>query len=424
MRQPTLPKVLIIAENASSKFGGEAFLPLKYFQILKCRGYDATLITHARNQPDLDVFLGPYKDDIHYVADTIWHRIAWRFSATFPAKIRDTLSEALLKMAGAPAQSRLIRGLIRDGKVNLIHQPTPVSPKSPSAMHRFGLPLIIGPMNGGMTYPPGYADFEDPVTRRFVSVARGLASLANRLIPGKRRAYALIVANARTKAALPLHNHPNVIEMVENGVDLATWQAPSLPLPGKNAAAPFRLVFMGRLVAWKAVDVTFDALRQARDAGVDVRLDILGDGTMRGSLEAQSNQLGIAEAVTFHGFLPQSDCAAHLARSDALILNSVHECGGAVVLEAMSLGLPVIAADWGGPADYLDGTCGILVSPTPRTDFAERLCTAILQLAQDPALRQRLGQAGAAKVRQAYDWEKKVDQMVEVYQMALDGDQR
>lgn len=347
------PKVLIVAENASSRFGGEALLPLKYFQLLKRRGYAAKLITHARNQGDLDVFLSEYRSDIQYIPDTIWHRAAWRVGSVFPSRIRDVLTEITMKMAGFSTQSRLIRALIRKGEINIIHQPTPVSPRSPSAMHRFGLPLLIGPMNGGMRYPEGYKVYEDPLTRNFVRISRRLSVMVNRLIPGKRRAHTLLVANRRTRDALPL-SHPNVVELVENGVDLSTWQAPVQRQTRTDKAALFRLIFMGRLVDWKAVDVTLRTLHKARSTGADIRLDILGDGGERRALEALCTELGLQASVTFHGFLPQPDCAEYLAKADALILNSLHECGGAVVLEAMSMGVPVIAADWGGPADYLD----------------------------------------------------------------------
>jgi glycosyltransferase involved in cell wall biosynthesis len=82
----------------------------------------------------------------------------------------------------------------------------------------------------------------------------------------------------------------------------------------------------------------------------------------------------------------------------------------------MALGLPVIAADWGGPADYLDERCGILVSPTPRDTFAARLADAMCRLAQSPQLRKRLGAAGASKVAEQYNWGDKVDRMVALYE--------
>jgi glycosyltransferase involved in cell wall biosynthesis len=411
------PRVLIVAPNASSRFGGEAFLPLKYFQILARRGHPVRLIAHARNRADLEACLGDAIGRVDFVEDSAWHRLIWRIGRPFPGRLRDAIFGSLLNAVNEGFQARLIRQRIAEGEVEVIHQPIPVSPRAPSGLHGFGVPVVIGPMNGGMTFPPGYEDLESGATRRFVAIARALAWALNRLRPGKRHAAALLVANARSRAALPFPDHPRIVTLVENGVDFSTWKP--LPRPTHAAGAPFRLVFMGRLVAWKAVDITLQALALARAQGVRAELDILGDGPERDRLERRAARADLAGAVRFHGFLPQALCAERLAAADALILNSVWECGGAVVLEAMAMGLPVIGPDWGGPADYLDESCGILVAPVPRESFAERLAKAITRLAADPGLCTAMGAAGAAKARAEYDWERKVDRMLEIYAEVL-----
>lgn len=409
------PRVLIVAPNASSRMGGEAFLPLKYFQILRRRGLPARLIAHERNRADLTETLGPWVADVAFVPDTAWHRGLWQVGRRLPHVLREAVFGTALGLVNEIFQRRLIRALVAEGKVDLIHQPIPVSPRAPSALHGFGVPVVIGPMNGGMDYPPGYEDMESPMRRRMMALARAGAWVANLIVPGKRRAAALLVANPRSRAALPCR-HPRVIDLVENGVDLTTWSAsgtaPGTALAPRDPGTPFRLVFMGRLVDWKAVDVTLQALALAPG---HVTLDILGDGPERARLEALADRLGLAGRVTFHGFRPQADCVAVLRACDALILNSVWECGGAVVLEAMSLGLAVIASDWGGPADYLDADCGVLVAPSPRDSFAPRLAEAIARLAADPGLVRSMGAAGQARIAAAYDWERKVDRMLEIY---------
>jgi glycosyltransferase involved in cell wall biosynthesis len=410
------PKVLIVAPNASSRFGGESFLPLKYFEILRRRGLPAKLIAHARNRSDLTETLGPFVQDVLFVEDTLWHRAIWQAGRHFPNRIRELIFGAVLGLVNSHYQVKLIRHLIAQGQVDVIHEPIPVSPRTPSSLHGFGVPVVIGPMNGGMTYPPGYEDYEGVMTRKLVGGARSLARMMNRLNPGKRRAAVLLVANARTRAALPFQGHPDVVELVENGVDQTIWAATKRQ--PRVVDDSFRLVFMGRLVDWKAVDITLDALSRARAQGIAATLDILGDGPERARLEARAAAPDLAGAVKFHGLLPQSACRDIVSGMDALIINSVYECGGAVVLEAMSLGLPIIASDWGGPADYVDDSCGILVHPVPRAGFADRLATAIGRLARDPALRARMGHAGEAKVRAEYDWEKKVDRILEIYQRA------
>jgi len=412
-------KILLVAQNASSRFGGEAFLPLKYFQILKARGHFVNLITHSRNREGLSEHFKSDFEFIHFIKDSFLHRAIWTMSKPFPRAIQDAIFGTALNFIDEMHQSRMIRKLIRENKVDIIHQPIPVSPKALSSIYGFDMPVVIGPMNGGMHYPPGYEKYQSNHERKFVKAARQIAWLLNWIVPGKRRATTLLVANNRTKEALPVGNHPRVIELVENAVDLTTWNTPH----PRNQTATFKIVFMGRLVHWKAVDITIEAIKLAAERGIAVTLTILGDGEERSALENLASALHVKEIVEFRGFVPQIECAEILKQSDALILNSVYECGGAVVLEAMSLGLPVIAADWGGPADYLDSSCGILVSPVPKESYSQRLADAIVELAKNPSLREKMGQAGFAKIQTHYDWNKKVDRILEIYTESIENHQ-
>lgn len=413
---PENTSIVIVAANASDSFGGEAILPLHYFRVLRARGRRVVLLTHARSRPSLSSIFGPDCANILYVPDTAWHRAIWRMGKPFPAQIRVNVFDMALRLLDERMQARMIRKLVAEGRTDLIHQPTPVSPKAPSSIYGLGVPVVIGPMNGGMSYPPGYEDFQTGLDRWFTPAARLLSGLANGLLPGKRRAAVLLVSNDRTRRALPVR-HPNVIKMPENGVDLDTFKTGARRAP--SPAGTLRLVFMGRLVSWKAVDVTLRALADARRRGVIATLDILGDGEERARLEILTAELGLVDAVTFHGFLAQGACVDHLRRADALILNSLYECGGAVVLEAMSQGLPVIASDWGGPRDYIDETTGILVAPSPREGFAARLADAMCRLAADPDLRVAMGQSGADRIHRDFDWDRKAIEIERVYAGAL-----
>ena len=137
---------------------------------------------------------------------------------------------------------------------------------------------------------------------------------------------------------------------------------------------------------------------------------------MRGSLEALADALGVAGVVIFKGWLTQAECARRIREADVLVLPSIYECGGAVVLEAMACGLPVVATNWGGPADYLDGSCGILVDPVSREGFIEGLSEAMTRLAESLSLREAMGRAGRERVIREFDWDLKVDRMLEIYE--------
>ena len=136
---------------------------------------------------------------------------------------------------------------------------------------------------------------------------------------------------------------------------------------------------------------------------------------MRQAWQDLAQQTGVGSMVKFLGFMSQPQCAQHLQQADAFVLPSLFECGGAVVLEAMAAGLPVIATAWGGPLDYLDEGCGILVEPTSREALISGFADGIVKLAKSVALRESMGQAGYARARSEFDWERKIDQIMDLY---------
>jgi glycosyltransferase involved in cell wall biosynthesis len=275
-----------------------------------------------------------------------------------------------------------------------------------------GAPVVIGPMNGGMHHPPGFEHSQGVMFRAFMRAARWLSDWMHRALPGKPLADTLIVANDRTRDALPPARRGRVVTLVENGVDLSLWSPRAERAPRDRE--PVRFVFSGRLIDWKGVHYLLDAFAQVR-ASVPATLQIIGDGPRRSALEARAVKLGMQDAVTFRGWLPQSECAKALHDADVFVLPSLYESGGAVVLEAMASALPVIATRWGGPADYLDASCGVLVEPRSRQTFAADLATAMQSLAESPDLRRRLGRSGREKAVREYDWERKVERMLTIY---------
>jgi glycosyltransferase involved in cell wall biosynthesis len=278
-------------------------------------------------------------------------------------------------------------------------------------------------MNGGMNYPPAFAASQGWTARVLLAAGRAGAAALNFVIPGKRQAALLLVANERTRAALPRGTCPSVRTIAENGVDLALWQPPETTGGGLEEITTF--VFMGRLIGLKCVDLLLRAFARARREA-PMRLWVLGDGAERARLEDLAADLGIrasdpaqAGGAHFAGWLSQASCKERLSRADCLVLPSVRECGGAVVLEAMSLGKPVIATAWGGPLDYLDASCGVLVPPDSRDGFIDGIQAAMLRIASSPLDRLRMGQSAFAKVRAEYTWSSKAERIVALYAQAV-----
>jgi glycosyltransferase involved in cell wall biosynthesis len=409
-------RVCIVAENASFRFGGEASLPLHYFSRLRARGIQAWLIVHGRTRPELEALFPSGADGaqsrIQYIPDKWYHKLIWQLSRPLPRRVSEATFGTLMVLINQLIQRSMVKRLIQEQQINLVHQPIPVSPKAPSFISGLGVPVIIGPMNGGMDHPAAFRGAESLFTRITVALGRSSANLVNSLIPGKKKADFLLVANQRTREALPTSARGKIIEIPENGVDLDIWKLPISPQP---PTTPPRFLFVGRLVDWKRLDLVLKALATIPNA----QLEVIGNGAMQAPWAALAESLGIAGRVHWLGWRPQPECAGLLHGATALLLPSIYECGGAVVLEAMACGIPVIATAWGGPADYLDASCGILVDPSNQQVITEGFTKAMQTLIADPALRAQLGAAGRKRVEQHFDWNQKIDSILEIYGQAI-----
>lgn len=411
------PRVLIVADNASFSMGGEAARPVHYFRTLRRRGVGVWLCVHARCRDELTRVLGDDVERVRFVEDTPLHKALWKVGQPFPHHFRVSTFGAAITLLTQREQNRIAREMIAAHGIELVHQPTPISPRQPSGIYGLGVPVVIGPMNGNMRFPPAFDHMENGFERVAVVFGKALNPIANRLVPGKHEADVLLVSNDRTAEALPAGHRGKVVHLVANAVDLGEWDAPAGRAPNEKP----RFAFLGRLVALKMVDKLLEAfVPVARAHGA--HLDIVGEGVVRGDLEAQAARLGIADHVTFHGWQSYRDSAAILAGSDALVFPSLRDCGGAVVMEAMAVGTPVIAADWGGPADYVGDASddsGLLVSPDSEAGFVAGLTEAMERLAASPELVRRMSARARERAMTEFHWDARVDRLLEIYREAI-----
>lgn len=402
-------KILIVAENASTRMGGEAILPFHYFRFLAQRGVDVYLVTHERVKEELKETVPEYFKRIYFIPGLKLESVLWRLGTKLPQRVAEMTFYYSVYLLGIIRIKKLVKHLVSKFKIDVVHQPAPVSPRQPSYLYNIGTPVVIGPMNGGMSFPPAFS-FMPTVSERYVIlIGRFFSGVLNHLFPGKKNASILLVANKRTRAALPKCACQNILELVENGVDLSLWDK------NKLIKDKVEFTFVGRLVDWKGVDYLLEAISMIGEK-VDITLNVIGDGPELSRLEELAKELSITQKVNFWGFIKQTEVPKILNKSRALVLPSVFECGGAVVLEAMALEIPVIATKWGGPADYITDECGILVEPCSKDKFIEGLAEAIIVLASNEQLATEMGKNGRARVEKYFSWNAKIDRVQEIYE--------
>jgi glycosyltransferase involved in cell wall biosynthesis len=201
------------------------------------------------------------------------------------------------------------------------------------------------------------------------------------------------------------------IAVVRNGLD----EAPAQSLAGPRAGAP-RVVVLSRLVPHKQIEDALEAVAQLRPRVPGLHLDIVGDGWWRQRLIDHVRQLGISDAVTFHGHV--DDVTKHhvLQSSWVHLLPSRKEGWGLAVVEAAQHGVPTIGyRSSGGLSDSIvDEVTGILV------DTHAELVGRLEELLADPVLRDQLG-AKAHTRSGEFSWKQSADAMRDVLEAVQAG---
>jgi len=180
---------------------------------------------------------------------------------------------------------------------------------------------------------------------------------------------------------------------------------------------PFTVGWIGRMTGIKRTDDVLLAFKSLRERGIDARLCLVGDGPDRNEVERRAHELGVMRETLFLGY--QEQVASLFAAFDVFILPSANEGTPVTAIEALAAGKPVVATRVGGIPDVVrDGEDGFLVAPGDVDAIAERLA----QLATDPQLRARMGEAARARVRERYSVERLVDDVDRLYRSLLEAE--
>ena len=206
---------------------------------------------------------------------------------------------------------------------------------------------------------------------------------------------------------LPSGFDPDIFLRGSEGSD-AEDAFPGLPRP--------RIGYVGRLAGQKRPDLLVEAFTRMRDRSA--RLVIVGDGPLHRVVQSAVHRSPARDRITVTGFVPHTEVPGVLASLDVLVLPSVYEEMGSILVEAMASGLPVVASRVGGIPDVVeDGGTGVLVPPGD----PEALAAALDELVTDPCRRERLGAAARRRARR-YSWPELAGRVAQLYAVARAGE--
>jgi glycosyltransferase involved in cell wall biosynthesis len=280
-----------------------------------------------------------------------------------------------------------------DARTGLLVRPQG-PPRGVRSVHTFhGLPDELA-----MQVPP--ADSAPPEQTR--SPGGWLAALGKGHVPaeGLLSRFGAVVAPSRAIAGfIGAHGvPPRRIHVIPYGIDVqrsAPGPPNDPPVVGVSAILTHR----------KGIDVLLEASARME---LPMRLEIYGDGPLRGELERQAERLGVA--ATFHGF--RDDLRELLRGFDVFVLPTRGDNLPVSILEAMGQALPVVSTRVGGVPELVEhGVTGLVVEP----DDPEGLAGALTALLADPAVRASYGTAAAAKARVEFDNTVVARRMLDLY---------
>ena len=249
----------------------------------------------------------------------------------------------------------------------------------------------------------------EPVPRAIHSAERWLCRDAAAVIACSR----FMAAEVAELFQLPVA----AIRVIGNGVDPVPLTDPGVELE-TSAGEPVRytgrplLVFAGRLVHEKGLQELIKALPLLRDELPGLRLVVAGTGQQLADQQDRAARYGVADLISWAGFLDATDTARLLAAADLVVVPSLYEPFGLVALEAQLAGTPVAVSDTGGLAELVEpGRTGLRFAPESPAAIAD----AVRQLVAEPDAARRWAAAARRRARQEFGWAAVAGRTAEVY---------
>ena len=233
-----------------------------------------------------------------------------------------------------------------------------------------------------------------------------------------RRCDAILAPAESTAAVLEAQRMNRFISIWSRGIDRALFNSKRRSLEWRRSKGisddEFVVLFLGRIVMEKALDVFSDAVDLLGSRGVKHRVLVIGDGPAQPWFEER------LPGAVFTGHLAGEELACAVASSDVLLNPSITEAFGNVTLEAMASSLPVVAVDSTGATNLVrDGVTGVLTDPGD----ADAIADALADYASSPELRRKHGKAGLA-IAKTHDWDQINSAVLKTYDRAIERKKR
>lgn len=299
------------------------------------------------------------------------------------------------------------------------------------------IPYLRGPGGGAHRTPEGFLRQYSAGARfweRFRSFGQFVLTRDPIFVRGQRRAGAILLCNREAADAVPKSLRPKVQLFPVNGIsadDLkiiageADTDAQQTTNPQKSQVSSrraFEVLYAGKLLGLKGVALGIKGFARFARQHSDVTFSVVGDGPERARLETLIHELGVEKSVILKKWTPRSELLRVMRAADVFLFPSLRDGGGAVVVEAMAAGKPIVCMDLAGPGLHVTENCGIKITPLNPEQTAQGIAEALERLYQDRGLVVKMGNAARLRVEKAYVLDKLGERLLGIYESVLGVD--
>lgn len=368
-------RIALVAYGCEPDRGTELGVGWAWANEIRARGHDVVVYTHEDEKEKIEFKLNRHDPSLtfRYFRPGGWPLIHHN---RVIHQVHYTLWQWLV-----------IKELEADAKIkpyDLVHFITWGGVRMPVFGWRQTAPYVIGPVGGGEEAPLSYCFslgmrvFSKEVVRNILNRLCLFDPILRKGYGGAARIYA---KTAQSQRLIPHTARSRCDVVLEIG---ANPELLALPLGTEPVAVrPVRLIFVARLLHWKSPLTVVAAYAELLRRGFSVELTLVGHGPEEARLKAAIAALPESANVSHIRQLPQPELFALMQEQDVLLFPSLHDSSGNVVLEAMSIGLPVIALALGGPYELLRDGGGVLLPVERRTahETTIAIADAVMDLA-------------------------------------------
>jgi glycogen(starch) synthase len=303
-----------------------------------------------------------------------------------------------------------IEELCREYRIDLVHGQSPSS-FGYACFHKKRLPFVV------TLHSTSFGEISSFL--KMLTLRTSLSEAYNSLVVQclwatltrfecRRADKVITVSKSLAREAVDFYGIPqDKVVAIHNGVNL--FDDP--PIEKQNGR--YVILYVGRLVQEKGVEYLIGAMPSILTEFPEAKLQLVGDGNHRRRLKSLTQKLKVAESVDFSGIVPSDMLYSLYAHANVVVQPSIYESCGIPVLEAMSIGRPVVGTRAGGiPELVKNGETGLLVEP----GSSVQLATAITTLLTNQSYSVKLGEKGRSVVTAHFTWKEVARKTLELYE--------